>query len=110
MKKERYRIYEYGKHIGYFNVEYDSLGERKYSADLFADSESFVLRPDKNGHITHEKIKMWIAERVVPKNRIGINELLHKMGLSEYDELCILKYTSARHTSDTCFIDFKRQV
>jgi len=103
--RERYKIFEHGEHIGYFNVDNSAEGER-LSADLFKPSESFVLLPDKNGKVTHEQIKEWLFERIVPPTRIGIDDLLQQMGLSEYDQLSILKFTSARHTSDTCMIDF----
>jgi len=104
-RRERYKIYEHGSHIGYFNVDFTIDGQR-LSAELIKPSESFVLLPDKDGNITHDQLKGWIFERIVPPTRIGIDDLLRQMGLSEYDQLSILKYTSARHTSDTCTIDF----
>jgi len=104
-KRERYKIYEHGSHIGYFNVDL-SIDGQQLSAELTKPSESFILLPDKDGKVTHTQIKEWMFERIVPPTRIGINELLKQMGLSEYDQLSILKYTSARHTSDTCIIDF----
>jgi len=103
--RERYKIYEHDEFIGYFNVDFSVEGQR-LSADLIKPSESFVLLPDKDGKVTHEQIKGWLFERIVPPTRIGIDDLLRQMGLSEYDQLSILKYTSARHTSDTCMIDF----
>jgi len=103
--RERYRIFEHGVHVGYFNVEYSSDGER-ISAELFGPSESFALITDENGVVTHERIEDWMFERIVPRSRIGIDDLLRQMGLSEYDQMAILKFTSARHTSDTCMIDF----
>jgi len=106
-KRERYKIYEHGKHVGFFYVDYSTDGQRM-SADLFEPSESFVFLPDANGHVAHEQIKEWLYERIVPPSRIGIDDLLAKMGLSEYDQLSILKFTSAKHTSDTCEIDFSQ--
>jgi len=108
-KNERYKIYEHGEHIGYFCVD-ESVGGQRLSAELFKPSESFVLLPDPDGKVTHEQIQDWLYERIVPPTRIGIDDLLSQMGLSEYDQLEILKYTSARHTSDTCTIDFSRRV
>jgi len=108
-KRERYKIYEHGEHIGYFNVDISAEGQR-LSAELILPSESFVLYSDSNGRVTHEQIKDWLFERIVPPTRIGIDGLLRQMGLSEYDQLSILKYTSARHTSDTCMIDFANRV
>jgi len=106
--RERYRIFEHGEHIGYFNIDFTTEGQR-LSAELIKPSESFVLLPDRDGKVTHEQIKEWLFERIVPPTRIGIDGLLQQMGLSEYDQLAILKYTSARHTSDTCTIDFTCQ-
>jgi hypothetical protein len=108
-RNERYKIYEHNVHIGYFHVDISTDGQR-LSAELFKPSESFVLLSDKNGKVTHEQIEDWVFERIVPPTRIGIDDLLRQMGLSEYDKLEILKYTSARHTSDTCTIDFSCQV
>jgi len=108
-RRERYRIIEKGEHIGYFNVDFTVEGQ-KLSADLIKPSESFIFLPDKDGHVSHEQTKLWLFDRIVPPTRIGIDDLLRQMGLSEYDQLSILKFTSARHTSDTCTIDFSRQV
>jgi len=107
--RERYRIYEHNEHVGYFNVDISLEGQR-FSADLIKPSDSFILLSDSNGRVTHEQIKDWLFERIVPPSRVGIDDLLHQMGLSEYDQLSILKYTSARHTSDTCMIDFTIRV
>ena len=103
-RRERYRLYEHGEHIGYFNVDYSAQG-RKLSVDLFKKSAAFVLAA-KDGRVEGRPLEQWITERIVPPTRIGIDGLLAQMGLSEYDRLAILKYTSARHTSDTCTIDF----
>jgi len=108
-RHERYKIYEHDEHIGYFHIDLTVDGQQ-LSAELFKPSESFVLLPDKDGKVTHEQIEDWMYERIVPPTRIGIDELLRQMGLSEYDNVAILKYTSARHTSDTCIIDFSHRV
>jgi hypothetical protein len=108
-RRERYKIFEHDKHIGYFNIDY-SVDGRALSADLHAPSESFVLLPDETGHVNHKQIKSWLYDRIVPPTRIGIDDLLLKMGHSEYDQLSILKYTSAKNTSDTCSIDFSTNV
>jgi len=102
---EKFKIYEHNEFIGYFIVDFSVDGQR-LSAELIKPSESFIFLPDKDGKVSHEQIKEWIYERIIPPTRIGIDDLLHRMGLSEYDQLSILKYTSARHTSDTCMIDF----
>jgi len=108
-RRERYRIFENGEHVGFFNADYSIDGEQ-FSAELFKPSMSFILMPDNEGKVTHEQIKDWIYERIVPPTRIGIDDLLRQMGLSEYDQFSILKYTSARHTSDNCTIDFSCSV
>jgi len=51
-------------------------------------------------------MKLWLAERIITPTRIGIEENLTLMGLTEYDELEILKFTGGRHPSDSCMIDF----
>ena len=105
VKSHKYKIYEYGKHIGFFNVRYVPGEGRFLTADLFDESESFILLP-KDGHVSEDKMELWLAERIVPRTRIGIDDNLRKMGLTEYDELGILKYTKGRHPSDSCYIDF----
>jgi hypothetical protein len=110
IRRERYKIYEHDDYIGYFNVEFSRKNGRVLTADILKHSESFIFLPDKNGHVSHEKIKEWMSERIVPPTRIGIDELLKQMNLSEYDDLEILKFTSAWHTSDSCIIDFSVQV
>ena len=106
---ERYKIYENEQHVGFFNVSY-SVDGRTFTADLFAPSMAFILMPDGQGHVTHEKIKSWLIDRIVPPTRIGIDDLLRQMGLSEYDQLSILKYTSAKHASDAGWIDFSENL
>jgi hypothetical protein len=108
-RSERYNLHEHGEHIGYFNVSYSADG-RKLSVELFKKSSAFVLAADKNGRVEGRPLEQWISERIVPPTRIGIENLLAQMGLSEYDPLAILKYTSAKHTSDTCTIDFSHRV
>lgn len=108
-RHDRYRIYEKDEHVGYFNVDF-SVDGRKITADLFKPSRAFVLMPDENGHVTHERMKLWLYERVTPPTRIGIDDLLRQMGLSEYDQLSILKYTSGRHATDEGWIDFSAPI
>jgi len=108
IRRERYKIYENDEWVGYFNVDYSADG-RKMSADLFKSSASFVLITDKNGHVEGRKMELWVQERIIPPTRIGVENNLKAMGLSEYDELAILKHTSARHTSDACMIDFSEK-
>ena len=108
-RREKYKLNEYGEHIGYFNVDY-SIDGRKFSVDLFKKSAAFVLVADKNGHVGDRPLELWIQERIIPPTRIGIDDLLVQMGLSEYDPLAILKFTSAKHTSDACTIDFSCKV
>jgi len=105
-RTECYKIYEKGEHIGFFKVAYTVEG-RFLSVDLIKESESFMFLPK---HIEHKQVMDWISDRIVPKTRIGIEDNLRQMGLSEYDELSILKYTSARHTSDSCRINFSIKV
>ena len=109
-KREQYKINKYEEHIGYFNVDYIPGVGRQLSADLFKPSESFILLSDANGHVSPDKFELWLIERIVPQTRIGIDKLLADMGLSEYDELGILKYTEGQHASDTCTIDFSATV
>jgi len=103
---KRYKIIENNDHIGYLNVEYEVGVDRYITADLFKKSESFMLLHDKNGHVNEKMMKLWIEERIVPRTRIGIEDNLKQMGLTEYDELAILKFTKGRKVTDKCYIDF----
>jgi hypothetical protein len=104
-RRERFKLYEKGIWAGYFNVDYSASG-RKLSIDLFGKSAAFALIADENRHVEGRPLDLWISARIVPPTRIGIDALLLEMGLSEYDKLSILKYTSAEHTNDSCVIDF----
>lgn len=50
---------------------------------------------------THEDIVFWLSDRVVPKERQNIDEILRAMGLNDYDmwELC-------RRTRAMCMEDY----
>ena len=106
IKKERFKIYENDEHVGYFNVACVAGVGRQLTADLFAPCDSFLLLPDENGHVSEQKTELWIIERIIPKTRVGLEDNLRLMGLTEYDELAILKYTEGRYASDNCWIDF----
>ena len=77
--------------------KYDSIQDRKY---LPIGMYSY-----KNWNIdykpTHKDIVFWLEDRVVPKERANIDEILEVMGLIEYDfwELC-------RRTRAMCLEDY----
>ena len=108
IKKERYKIYENDEHVGFFNVTCTPGVGRQLTADLFAHCDSFLLLPDENGHVSEQMMELWLVERIIPKTRIGLDANLRLMGLTEYDELAILKYTEGRYASDNCRIDFSQ--
>lgn len=78
-------------------VKYDEITERKY---LPLGMYSY-----KNWNIdykpSHDDIVFWLEDRVVPKERANIDEILKVMGLIDYDfwELC-------RRTRAMCMEDY----
>jgi len=84
--------------IGYFEVENDV-----FTATILKPHPSFVCLGKE---INERDMADWVYERIVPPTRQNIEALLAKMGLSDYNQLDILKYTKGKSVNDDLWIDF----
>lgn len=49
------------------------------------------------GQLHHDVMLCWVEERVFPKERHNAADILHSIGLSDYDQFEVLKATRLRH-------------
>lgn len=78
-------------------MKYDEIVDRKYLPLGMYSYENWNISYKP----THEDIVFWLEDRVVPKERANIDEILKVMGLIDYDfwELC-------RRTRAMCMEDY----
>lgn len=78
-------------------IKYDEIVDRKYLPLGMYSYENWNISYKP----THEDIVFWLEDRVVPKERANIDEILKVMGLIDYDfwELC-------RRTRAMCMEDY----
>lgn len=57
--------------------------------------------------VTYTQVLKWMEERCFPPNRIGVEDLLQKLGLKEYDPYMIAKRTQSRTIHDEFWVDFE---
>lgn len=110
-----YKDFEVGKFI----VDLDENGAYIYSIDIDRtvpkklipldlkdiDNDDFIaINSDEELH--RELVRAWIDERVFPPEKANTEELLNVLGMPEYDQLAILKYTGGRNNSDLFWIKF----
>ena len=78
-------------------IKYDEIVDRKYLPLGMYSYENWNI----NYKPSHEDIVFWLEDRVVPKERANIDEILKVMGLIDYDfwELC-------RRTRAMCMEDY----
>lgn len=78
-------------------TKYDEIIDRKYLPLGMYSYENWSI----NHKPSHEDIVFWLEDRVVPKERANIDEILKVMGLIDYDfwELC-------RRTRAMCMEDY----
>ncbi|WP_461206325.1 hypothetical protein [Clostridium sp. DL1XJH146] len=81
----------------FFFSKYDNIEEKKYLPLGMYTYKNWNI----NYKPTHEDIMFWLEDRVVPKERANIDEILKVMGLIDYDfwELC-------RRTRAMCMEDY----
>jgi len=68
------------------------------------DPNSPDLMPDKSYIPDSKNIKLWLEDRVFPRDRAGASGLLKSIGLGRYDEWEIAKYTKAITNNDDYWI------
>ena len=49
--------------------------------------------------------RLWVEQRIIPKDRQNIGQILRDNHLSEYDEFMFLKLSEGRCAQDDCFIE-----
>lgn len=78
-------------------TKYDEIVDRQYLPLGMYSYENWNI----NYKPSHEDIVFWLEDRVVPKERVNIDEILKVMGLIDYDfwELC-------RRTRAMCMEDY----
>lgn len=52
-------------------------------------------------------VRNWFTNRVAPKTRENINELLYAKGLTYYDERELFKANGGRNANDYCSIELR---
>lgn len=62
---------------------------------------------EKDGMLDDAATREWINRRVFPKNRINKEKLLEDMGLSDYDQIAILKHNMGTCCKDYIWIKFR---
>lgn len=55
-------------------------------------------------HIDDEWTRKWISERIPPSSRHNINEILQKVGISEYNPYHLLIYNGGRCSQDDFYL------
>ena len=98
----KYKMYGNEELIGYFEVE-----NEVFTATILKHHPAFVCL---GGEINARDMADWVYERIVPPTRQNIEVLLAKMGLRDYDQLDILKYTKGKSVNDDLWIDFLEPV
>ena len=98
----KYKMYGNEELIGYFEVEKDA-----FTATILKPHPAFVCLGKE---INERDMVDWIYERIVPPTRQNIEVLLAKMGLSDYNQLDILKYAKGKSVNDDLWIDFSEPV
>ena len=94
----RYKMYGGEELIGYFEVE-----NGVFTATILKQHPAFICLGKE---INERDMADWVYERIVPPTRQNIEVLLAKIGLSNYDQLDILKYTKGKSVNDDLWIDF----
>src|SRR5690554_6029919 len=104
LKSEKFPFMLRDEEIGELVVDYDKDGNYVFSLDLKSDLDNskvpwsltdlkrnFIDR--SVGKLHNDLINDWLEERIFPPDRQNADELLARMGLSEYDLLDVSKYT-----------------
>lgn len=60
---------------------------------------------DKDVDLTHAYV-IWVEERVIPSNRIGLKRILDKLGMKKYDMLEVAKKTNVCQLTDPYWVTY----
>lgn len=110
---EKYDLYYKIVCIGNYYEKMTSSGVRlsivlndNFLYDAFPFKPLSILQ--KNGVIDDDGVRFWMDCRAVPKTQDGIDELLERLGMSEYSILDLMHMTNAVNTKDHLWINFNR--
>jgi hypothetical protein len=101
------------REVGTFTVDCTSHGQYEYTLHLHASDFPIPWAwQDRNdqfidasrGQLHHDVMLCWVEERVFPKERHNAADILHSIGLSDYDQFEVLKATRLRHRYDAFWI------
>jgi len=111
-KVKTYKLFNNEQEVGFFTVDLNKVGDYEYDLKFHKkeyEPWSFSLANSFNNY-SKELIKSWVEERVFPKERENIREILDQLGIEEYDQFLILKARSGRGGMDRLWIDFSNSV
>lgn len=106
---KRYVLYNRDVPIGMFIEDYTNRVMRlRMEIDLTIPKNlmplSFPPIMDENGVIDHKGVEFWLSFRVMPPTQQGADEVLEKLGLSEYSALSIFHVLKGRTRRDDMYI------
>lgn len=114
----KYPLMNNENEIGYVIIDVDSEGKYLFDVDInplvesnsvtwaFRDKNGNIILNNRNKRLHHRIIRNWLEERVFPPDRQNADEILSKLGLTEYDLVSILKRTHAKNRYDKFWINF----
>jgi len=107
-KAKTYKLFNGEQEVGFFTVDLNKIGDYEYDLKFHKkeyEPWSFSLANSFNNY-SKAFIKSWVEERVFPRERENIREILDQLGIEEYDQFLILKARSGRGGMDRLWIDF----
>ena len=64
---------------------------------------SFVKRGERS--VSSYWSRLWVQQRIIPRDRQNIGRILKENGLTEYDEFQMLMLTMGRCAQDECYLE-----
>ena len=64
---------------------------------------SFVKRGERS--VSSYWSRLWVQQRIIPRDRQNIGQVLKENGLKEYDEFQVLMLTMGRCAQDECYLE-----
>lgn len=89
----------------YYEIEKQFFIELPDNADYWENPillGSFVKRGEKT--VSPYWSKIWVQQRIIPRNRQNIDQILRDNGLKEYDEFELLMLAKGRCAQDDCYL------
>lgn len=79
----------------------------RHDITLSEKPPAYVYRFIMNGRteLTGELAQMWVTDRIIPKDRQNIDEILRVNGLQHYREIDMLELSMGRATYDDLFLE-----